>query len=61
MWLGSLESSSSIYTYGVNYITALRNGNSNAQLRIVSGADHSLVSGGSTVVDNEVITWISKY
>ena len=61
LWIGSLESASVLYDYSIGYMSALRNANSDASYRIVDGADHSLVSGGSTVVNQEVITWLYKH
>lgn len=61
MWIGSLESGTSLYTYAVNFITALINGDSNTKLRTVTGIGHELVGGGSEVVNQEVITWFNKY
>lgn len=63
LWIGSLENVAGnlVYPYATAFMQALRNGNSNAQLRIVDGADHSLVAGGNDMVDQEVITWIKKH
>lgn len=63
MWIGSLENTqgSLLYPNALAFINALINGDSNARLRIVEGADHTLVSGGSDVVNQEVVTWLKKY
>lgn len=58
-WLGATETGA-LATNLPLFITALKNANSNAQLRTVAGVGHENTYGGSAVVIAEVITWLAK-